>query len=300
MAQRTLAMFSALVVGSLLGATHAEAITLPDSSSCSATGANGCLMITNTAAALNSRAIYGFDSSGIGVIGETNSHIGVLASANTTGIGLYAEADQGNAIVAENTRTDMNAAVISALSGHSQNGLAYFGQGAIMITSSVAQKFGGGTWQVFSDARLKKDVNTLRSGLEELRDIRPVTYRYNGLGGTTNDGQVYVGVIAQELEKVLPSMVTSRKGKLLPNDDKETDIKIVDPNAFTYVLINAVKEQQQLIERQEHRIASLEHGRGGSLSASMLGGGIGLGLAIGLLPLGFVAVRRRQAAKTTA
>jgi trimeric autotransporter adhesin len=199
--------------------------------------------------------------------------------------------------VAENLNTNHAAAVVSALSGDAQNGLAYWGTGGIQITSTVAEKAGGGTWQVLSDARIKKDVAPLRLGLAQLKELRPVTFRYNGLGGTTDDGSEFVGVIAQELEKIFPAMVMSRKKKLHVNDATDTEIKVVDPSALTYVLINSVKEQQAIIDRQERRIATLERGRG--VAASLLGDSAEMVLAFGLLPLGFVALRKRKGAKST-
>ena len=98
------------------------------------------------------------------------------------------------------------------------------------------------SWAATSDARVKKDVVDFDQGLAALQRIRPVTYRYNGLGGTEASDTQHVGVIAQELEKALPFMVSSQKRKLHPNDKETTDIKQVDPSAFTYVLINAVKQ----------------------------------------------------------
>jgi hypothetical protein len=92
-------------------------------------------------------------------------------------------------------------------------------------------------------------------------------------------------VVAQELEAVLPSMVRVRMRKLLPDDATETDLREVDPSDFTYILINAVKEQQALIERQEARIAALERGRNI--------GGTGLFGLLGLA-MGALVISRRK------
>jgi len=113
---------------------------------------------------------------------------------------------------------------------------------ALTLYVGTAEKPGGGQWSATSDARVKKDVENLSYGLAALERVRPVTFKYNGLGGTKEDNVKYVGVVAQELEKALPFMVTSKKAKLRADDVTPTDIKQVDPSAFTYVLINAVKE----------------------------------------------------------
>jgi hypothetical protein len=279
--------------GSLMFLSRAaQAISLPDSSSCSSTLT--CLVISNTNTSNSSYGITGTTLNGVGVYGVSNG-IGIAVAGNGgSGVGVNGLSTHSDGV--RGTSASASAAGVSAI--NTAGGLAYWGTGNITITGSTAQKAGGGAWTAPSDARIKKDVQTLRLGLDELREVRPVTFKYNGLGGTDNDGREYVGVIAQELEKLFPSMVTTQKKKLRDTDTKETDVKLVDPSAFTYVLINAVKEQQDLIDRQERRIAALEHGRSASLSASMLGSGVGAGLMLGLLPLGFVALRRRRASRS--
>jgi hypothetical protein len=142
---------------------------------------------------------------------------------------------------------------------------------------------------------VKRDVADYSQGLPELLKVRPVRFKYNGLAGTTNDGKEFVGVIAQELEKVLPTMVSTRMAKLHPNDAKATAIEQVDPSDFTFLLINAVQQQQTIIQRQEARIDALEKGRGRVLSSMLPLSGVEVCAAIGLLPVGLVvAIRRRR------
>jgi hypothetical protein len=273
----------------ICASVEAHAITLPDSGSCSnGVSSVACLYITNTSTgtgvqgvATSGSGVGGVATSGTAVGASATSGYGVRADSNT-GIAVYGYSASANGVVGLNNRTDWNAAAISALPG-STAGLAIYAGG-------VAIKPGGGDWATFSDARLKKDVKGFDLGLAELKRLRPVTYKYNGLGKTQDDGNEFVGVIAQELEKVLPSMVKSNKEKLRPGDSKETDIKYVDPSAFTYVLINAVQEQQKIIERQEARIAKLEQGDAPLIAFGNIGGG----LALGLIPLGLIAVQRRR------
>jgi hypothetical protein len=105
---------------------------------------------------------------------------------------------------------------------------------ATLSVNGTADKPGGGSWAVFSDARLKQDVKTYNDGLSTLLKIAPVTYRYNEKSGCDTKPQ-YVGVIAQELQKIAPYMVD--------NFTKDgADYLRVDNSAMTYMLINAVKE----------------------------------------------------------
>jgi hypothetical protein len=306
----------------LMTGTAGATITLPDSGSHATSGTDWSITNTGTGTGIgvtaSSQGIgintsggigiisfggdYGVEASGdIAVAGDGDS-IGV-SGQSSSGFGVYGSGDTGNGVVGQNNNQDYSAAAISALSGNAATGLAYWGTGGMELTGDLyiggtPSRPGGGMWISSSDARIKRDVKTLACGLEELRQIRPVTYNYNGLGGMADDGHQYVGVIAQELEKVIPSMVTTRKAKLHPSDTEDTDIKVVDPSAFTYLLINAVKEQQETIDRQEHRIASLERRRTASLSSSLLGGGFGTGLALGLLPLSLLSLRRRKESKS--
>jgi hypothetical protein len=60
------------------------------------------------------------------------------------------------------------------------------------------------------------------------------------------------------------------------------------------VAIKAVQEQQVVIDRQEARLAALERRREPVMSSLLSGGGLGGGVALGLLPFGlFLALRRR-------
>ncbi|MCS7073254.1 MAG: tail fiber domain-containing protein [Bacteroidia bacterium] len=118
------------------------------------------------------------------------------------------------------------------------------------VSDGQAYKPGGGSWAVLSDARLKTAITPFNYGLNEILKINPITFQYNGLTNfVSNDGQSYVGVLAQEIQKIAPFMV-----KNYPS----TDYLSVDPSAFTYMLINAIKEQQSYIQQLEQRIKKLE------------------------------------------
>jgi hypothetical protein len=241
-------------------------------------------------------AIYGFSGCGnsSGVYGES-----------LLGAGVSGQSDTGNGVLGVTT-TGPGAAVSAG--SPSASGLAYWGTGGLNITGSLqigsqndtnartgngsAWKPGGNMWSSnSSDLRTKKDIRDFRQGLAEVLRVRPVTYKYNGLGGTQDDGMEYVGVIAQELEKVAPTMVLTRKALLHNSDANPTDIKTVDPSAFTYMLINAIQEQQRLIEGQDARIQALERTHRPLMSP--LTAGVGL-VTVGLVPLGLIAARRRR------
>lgn len=112
--------------------------------------------------------------------------------------------------------------------------------------NGLAYKPGGGTWAALSDRRLKHSIRPFSAGLAVLRQVRPVRFQYNGKGETADNGTEYVGVIAQEIAEIAPEMV-QQTGEYLS----------VDPSAFTYMLINAVQEQQGQIEQLESEKSEL-------------------------------------------
>ncbi len=98
---------------------------------------------------------------------------------------------------------------------------------------------GGATWRVASDVRYKKDVEPFNDGLEKIRRIKPVTFRYNGKMGIGATNNIEIGIIAQNIQEILPYMVsedTIVRTVLLKEEKRyETDavdtivMKVADP-----------------------------------------------------------------------
>jgi hypothetical protein len=126
----------------------------------------------------------------------------------------------------------------------------------LQVAGDAFKLAGGASWQTVSDARLKEDVRDLEAGLEEIKRVRPVRFRYNGRAGTPA-GREGVGVLAQEIERVLPETVCAAScGEL--GDPELQSIRVFDASALTFVLINAVKELAGKVERLERRLASVD------------------------------------------
>ena len=92
----------------------------------------------------------------------------------------------------------------------------------------------------FSDERLKSDIQTIEDGLAKVEQLRGVTYIRND----NVEGGQQLGVIAQEVEKILPQVV------LTADDDMKT--KSVDYGRLTGVLIEAVKELSARVKELEN------------------------------------------------
>jgi hypothetical protein len=131
----------------------------------------------------------------------------------------------------------------------------------------VAAKPGGGMWAGVSDRRSKSSMDDYTKGLKELMQVNPVSYVYNGKFGTPA-GQTHVGVVAQELQEVVPSMILEAKYNTATLEEEESegydasrfeeDFLAVDPSEFLYMLINSVKELSTENDSKDERIESLE------------------------------------------
>ena len=90
----------------------------------------------------------------------------------------------------------------------------------------------------YSDARVKENVNTIENALDKVIQLRGV--EYNKIG----DDKQSIGVIAQEIEKVLPQVV----------QEDDEGMKSVAYGNIVGVLIEAIKEQQQQIDELKKRL----------------------------------------------
>lgn len=113
------------------------------------------------------------------------------------------------------------------------------------LATNSAAKPTSTVWTVPSDERLKKDISPFKAGLNELLQINPVWYRYNGLAGLPAE-ELGVGTLAQEIEKVAPYMLKPFVDK--DAEGKETEYKSVDYNAMLFMFVNGFKEQQKMID----------------------------------------------------
>ena len=125
-----------------------------------------------------------------------------------------------------------------------ENGLVGINTSAPDVALSVngnADKPGGGSWLAFSDRRLKNLDGDFSSGLNQIMKIKPIRYRYkNGNGMNIQDNGEHVGLVAQEVQKVIPEAVTENsRGYLLVNNDP-----------IIWAMLNAIKEQQREIRKE--------------------------------------------------
>jgi hypothetical protein len=122
----------------------------------------------------------------------------------------------------------------------------------LSVSGDASKSAGGGSWQVFSDERLKNIKGRFNSGLKAVMQLQPIRYSYkpdNALGLQSEKEQIGFG--AQALQKVVPEAVTrNSNGFLTVNNDP-----------ILWTMLNAIKEQQKEIAELRGEVQKLRAAR---------------------------------------
>ena len=121
--------------------------------------------------------------------------------------------------------------------------------GALKVTGGVgisgALNVGGDVVAyASSDERLKDNIELISNPIEKVQSLKGVTWNWNDNADELQKSLPNVGVIAQDVEKVLPELVT----------DRDNGYKGVDYAKLTGLLIEAIKEQQKEINSLKEKL----------------------------------------------
>ena len=111
-----------------------------------------------------------------------------------------------------------------------------------------------GNYGGWSDIRLKENIIDTGPKLQDLLKVRIVNYNLK-----ENNSEKLIGVIAQELEEIFPSLVT----EIEPSQEdikagRTIKYKTVKYSCFTVMLIKALQEEQEIINKLDTRILALD------------------------------------------
>jgi hypothetical protein len=115
----------------------------------------------------------------------------------------------------------------------------------LRLSEDLAAKPTSSSWTIFSDERLKKNVQTIEHPLEKVLALRGVTYQWIYPSSQGNMDGTYTGMIAQEVEKVFPEWIRE--------DDK--GFKTLTVIGFEGIIVEALRE---LREEKDAEIARLK------------------------------------------
>ena len=119
----------------------------------------------------------------------------------------------------------------------------------------------------YSDERLKKNFTEINSALTTIMSVDPYYYEQNELAekfGYNDYGKIQIGFKAQEIEKILPSVIHESGCNLNPNLTKDIQelikkdpIKTIDYSKLTPLLWKGIQELTAKTERLEKIISKL-------------------------------------------
>ena len=139
-------------------------------------------------------------------------------------------------------------------------GFAGFFDGDVWINSTAT----GTGFAITSDQMFKTKVDTISNALNIIRQLKPKSFYYktdNKFGMHFSDKKQY-GVIAQEVEKVLPELIVNTKKPAMADSTgkvvtEAVAFKAVNYDAFIAILIRSVQQLQEQNEKQDSVIRLL-------------------------------------------
>jgi len=118
----------------------------------------------------------------------------------------------------------------------------------LSVNGDASKASGGGSWQTFSDERLKNIKGRFNTGLKAVMQLQPLRFVYkpdNALR-LNSDGE-HVGFGAQAIQKIVPEAVSrNQNGYLQVNNDP-----------ILWTMLNAIKEQQKEIAQLRGQVRQL-------------------------------------------
>ena len=198
------------------------------------TGASDNMILTASGNLLvGTTSLYGGEK--LSVLQSTNNRGFVLQQTNAS--------NTSNALIIDCSRNTTDG---------TYKAIQYFNSGAgaekfVVLDSGNVQNTNN-SYGALSDAKLKENVTDTTPKLEKLNQVRVVNF--NMIGDSTKQ----IGVIAQELETVFPSMVEQSTDRDAEGNDLGTTTKSVKYSVFVPMLIKSMQEQQAIIESLKARL----------------------------------------------
>ena len=99
-----------------------------------------------------------------------------------------------------------------------------------------------------SDERLKENIKVIENPIEKIKDLKGVTFTYK------KDGEKSTGLIAQDLEKVLPEAVYTSETIADEREGEESEEHLAIRYGNTVgLLVEAIKELEARVKELEDK-----------------------------------------------
>jgi hypothetical protein len=204
----------------------------------------GADLQTGTTLSVGSDASIGGNATIGGTLAVNNNRV-VIQGGNSPCVAVFNHTD-GNCFGMWNASANLQWGGADANGNPSQTLMRIDGGGSLWIVYGDLHVAGNVYATNVSDRRLKSDIVPWRKGLDLVRRLQPVSFQWNGRANRPKDGRAHIGLVADEVEQVLPEAVSEALRQLDPQDADPTPVKFLDDRALICALVNAV---QQLAER---------------------------------------------------
>jgi hypothetical protein len=188
------------------------------------------------------------DSSGnllIGTTSATGARLTVASTVNTQSEILQLNASSGDVygkqIVISQNKSDTTSRYLSCETNNGNTAKLYIYSNGNVVNAN-------NSYGSLSDAKLKENIVDASPKLTGLMQVK--VRNYNLIGDTTKQ----IGVVAQELETVFPSMIDISPDIDKDGNDLGTTTKSVKYSVFVPMLIKAIQEQQAIIVSLQARL----------------------------------------------
>ena len=258
--------------GKTLTASNTLTFTGTDASSV-AFGTGGTVAYTNVAT-LSSLTSVGTIGTGVwqatavgapyGGTGQTVYTVGdILYASTTTALSKLAAGTSGFLLTSGGAGVAPSWVANTAMTGTTGNyQFNSIGIGTAASTTAGELRATGTITAFYSDERLKENIKPIQNAIQKVMAIQGVTYNANDLAGTFGytDQSEQVGVIAQEVELVMPQVVKAAPFDIAVDDDNNEisktgqNYKTVQYEKLIPLLIEAIKEQQAQIEELKAKL----------------------------------------------
>jgi hypothetical protein len=201
----------------------------------------------------------------------TNSNRGLFGVTNWAGTGFQTGGVHGLSLNAAGTGVGVDGYANSTAATGVEGGFIGGTSPTATGWGVFSNGWGGGltAWQNVSDRRLKTNIKTLDGALSKIMQLRGVEYNFdltNYPGVPLDTETKQIGFIAQEVEAIFPNIVREANIHSSPNESdtglsqerEEYKVKTLSYTLIIPVLVEAMKEQQTIIEKLEKRIEELE------------------------------------------
>lgn len=168
--------------------------------------------------------------------GSNNVFIGTNAGWNETGSNTLHISNSTNPLIFGFFKTGGDTLRSVVIDGKENYGYKFY------VTGRAGGHY---EWNSLSDKNIKKNIRSIGNALSKALQLNGVYYQW--IDAESFDDKQHLGFIAQDVEKVIPEVVNNYKG-----------VYSMQYAPITALLVEAIKEQQQIIDEQQKEIETLK------------------------------------------